>query len=450
MTDQASLLERPAGLEPFRPIQYLGSKARILDAIGEALDRVDPARGGAVDLFSGSGVVSAHLARSRAVVAVDVQEYARVLAAALIAPIRLDRAAIEALVEDARGRAGAAELTLRPLIELESAAITALADGEPAPFAEVVEGGSLAGHEFGESPERLRPALDRARESLGASELPSTLTRVYGGVYFSYPQAIALDCLLAVVHGMPPGPRRDTCLAAALGAASESVTSVGSHFAQPLRARDRAGNPKPGALRTAALRRQRDVFALFAERLRRYAALPGAEHPARALRQDYRAFLASYAGETGVLYADPPYTREHYSRFYHVLETMALGDSPAISTVNLGGRTSLSRGLYREDRHQSPFCIHSQAPQAFRDLFAGARALDAPLVLSYSPSGAGTAARPKPRLMTVSDLVDLAREQFDRVEVSSLGRFRHSKFNARELNGESHEEAEVLLLCEQR
>ena len=54
---------------------------------------------------------------------------------------------------------------------------------------------------------------------------------------------------------------------------------------------------------------------------------------------------------------------------------------PDVSATFLSGPTS--RGLYRTDRHQSPFCIKSTAPGAFAELFAGARGL--PMLLSYSP-----------------------------------------------------------------
>jgi adenine-specific DNA methylase len=89
---------------PVRPIQYLGSKVRLLDAIGAAIDRVDPAGGPAIDLFSGSGVVAARLAARRPVTAVDIQEYSRVLCSALLTPKRLSPADAAELSELARRR----------------------------------------------------------------------------------------------------------------------------------------------------------------------------------------------------------------------------------------------------------------------------------------------------------------------------------------------------------
>lgn len=437
--------DRPA--EPaFRPIQYMGSKVRMLDFIRETMDQVGTGAGGGrtVDLFSGSGVVAAELGRTRPVVAVDVQEYARVVASALLRPARLRADGIEALAAAARERAEAE--WLQPLLEYERRAHERADRGDAEQLCEIVEKGSMAAHELGEGPGE--GALEELLDASGgrAADGHLTLTRHYGGVFFGYAQALLLDCLTAVVRAGPASDR-DTGLAAILGAASECVTSVGSHFAQPLRPRDRQQRPKLAALRAAAQRRRRDPISIFARLLRCYAGLSGSPFGGEALQSDYRAFLADEEGPVSAIYADPPYTRDHYSRFYHVLETIARGDEPDVSTVTIGNRTLLSRGLYRVDRHQSPFCIRSQAPRAFTELFAGARGLESPLVLSYSPYSSGTAARPEPRLLTIEALVELASAHFGEVTVKSAGRFSHSRFNSSRLNGEIETEAETLLVC---
>jgi hypothetical protein len=178
----------------------------------------------------------------------------------------------------------------------------------------------------------------------------------------------------------------------------------------------------------------------------RYARLPGGQlHRHHAVRQDYRDFLRNWTGELAVVYADPPYTRDHYSRYYHVLETLCLRDNPALSTMRLGDREFLSRGFYRAERHQSPFCIKTQAPGAFAELFDGVRRMGAPLVVSYSPYRASERARP--RLMTVEGIVDIARRYFSSVEVRSAGRHAHNKLNRHARNAAVFYDSEVLLLC---
>jgi adenine-specific DNA-methyltransferase len=439
-----------AAAETFRPIHYMGSKARLVELIGTTIDQVDPSGGPVLDLFSGSGVVAASLSRERDVTAVDVQEYSRVLALALMRPARRTKALADKLAASSReATAGIAE-RLAPLLDYERASVTALAEGDPEPLCEIVEHGSLAafGLEPSAVPTGLSEVLQQAATVLTQADNSYTLTRYYGGVYFGYAQALALDGLLSAIRALPEGRQRTTALATALGVASEAVSSVGSHFAQPVRPRDGQGRPKSTALTAVAKRRRLNPWTLFGERLQRYATLPGAAQRATAVRRDYRHFLASYGGEVAAVYADPPYTRDHYSRFYHVLETMARGDRPDISTVSTSQGDLPSRGLYRRDRHQSPFCIRSQAPEAFQTLFAGVRALEAPLILSYSPYSEGTAARPNTRLLTIAEIVELGSEAFSAVAVHSGGPLRHSKFNARRLNGVAESEAESLIVCQ--
>ena len=454
MTDQLALWAPVVTGDPstgFRPIQYLGSKFRLLAEIEKAVDVVDSTNGTVCDLFSGSGVVAARLARRRRVVAVDIQEYSRVLSSALLHPVRLSALEVEELMLRAREiENGAVAHALEPLADHERHCLSSAYDGDLAPLCELLEHGSIFAFEQGDGPGggELGSALDmvvRGSAAAGATvngEPP--IARYFGGVYFSYRQAFGLQCALAAIQSLPR-KSRDTGLAAVLSTASEMVASVGSHFAQPIRPRDRFGRPKHAALVSVARARSLDAIALFSCWLDRYCGLAPSEDAHEAVQADYRDFLASHDDELAVVYADPPYTRDHYSRFYHVLETLARQDDPGVSTTRIGGRARLSRGLYRAERHQSPFCIKSQAPDAFAELFAGVRRFDATLILSYSPYDAN--GRDRPRLMTIADITRLARHVFKSVEVVSAGPIMHSKLNAARLNTTASKEAEVLVVC---
>src|SRR5690606_930023 len=154
-------------------------------------------------------------------------------------------------------------------------------------------------------------------------------------------------------------------LAAIISTASDVVNTVGKHFAQPIRPRSSDGSPKRHIIAKAIRDREIDIPKLFSEWLDRYRTLKPSGHVHQAIRADYTEAL-SQLEHVGVVYADPPYTRDHYSRFYHVLETMCLWDDPGVSTTRIRAATAIySRGMYRANRHQSPFCIKSQAPAAF-------------------------------------------------------------------------------------
>jgi len=425
----------------------LGNKSRILDAIEQAIDSVSPAGARVCDLFSGSGVVAWRLGRNRPVLAVDIQEYSRVLTSALLCP-KLAPVGLAQLLDRARDRQRHLRTDdVEQLIAYERIAVQAALSGFADQLCDIVEYGSIVSLDqySGSIPKALETLLDRAAKSLPEG-LGTVLTRYYGGTYFSYEQALALDAIAGAVRHLQPD-LRDTPLAALLGTASDIVSTVGNQFAQPVRPRWKDGRPKVAAAGQIARRRVVSAIEAFTQWLERYQRLAVSPHSHLVLRSDFRYALDQLPGDIAAIYADPPYTRDHYSRFYHVLETIALGDEPQPSTVKVDGAVRLSRALYRHDRHQSPFSIKTQVLPAFKELFRQAQRLSVPLVLSYSPYTTGTAARPRPRLVTVVELVQLASKYFPRVTVQSAGRVSHSKLNQALLNGEALSDAEVLLIA---
>lgn len=437
MENQAVVEERSPTL---RPIHYMGNKSRFLTHIEAAVNEVCEPGAAALDLFAGSGVVARRLAENRPVIASDIQAYSSVLAAALTKPAQFTALELQELFNNVNAMIRSMPGSVQQLIEYEEDAV---ASQKAESLAELLEAGSLiAGNP---SDARLRELHDRAQR--GTSQEPSlTLFRHYGGVYFSYKQALELDAIAQAVRNLPDD-RRTTGLAALLGTASDVVPTVGSHFAQPLRPRDGSGRLKSGWVPRLIRARRQSVSRLFETWISRYVALKPTPHECRPLRGDFRDVLNSMSDQVGVVYVDPPYTRDHYSRFYHVLETLALGDDPGVSRSTSGSQNVASRGLYRVDRHQSPFSIRSQVGPAFTELFSQCKRLGVPLVLSYSPTGKGTVARPQPRLLTVPQLSDMAGDYFRTVSVQATDRIAHSKFNRQALNGEVDYDAEILILA---
>lgn len=102
--------------------------------------------------------------------------------------------------------------------------------------------------------------------------------------------------------------------------------------------------------------------------------------------------------KNAVVYADPPYAFVHYSRIHHAMETLVKYDDPAIQHKN----NTIVKGRYREDRHQSPFCIKTKVRGAFTDMFDGIKASSSDMLLSYSNTG----------MIDIDVLISLAKEHF--------------------------------------
>ena len=318
--------------------------------------------------------------------------------------------------------------------------------GELEPLCELLELGNLASLNASSLPagSRLRTAAVEAQWQIDQLKLPAADTvcvRHFGGQYFSYAQSAELDALATLARSCGSS----VLLAATLSTASYLVNSIGKQFAQPIRPRDKAGKPKQHVVKKIIAERGYSAKLVFVNYLKQYTALATVRRDHIAVRADFREALAKPFVKPSVVYADPPYTRDHYSRFYHALETIALGDDPSITMSNLGGGNLQSRGGYRAGRHQSPFCIKSEAPAAFSALFAGVAALRVPLVLSYS--GYDPSMEARPRVMPLQNVVNLAKEHFVDVQVEELSNLEHMKLNSMSLNKAAKGTTEVLLLC---
>lgn len=439
---------------PLRPIHYLGSKLRIVDLVREAVDAVDPSGGPVCDLFAGSGTVSRALSASREVVAVDIQEYSRVLCSALLKPPGITTDAVDGFIDGALSSDHAHRLSwaIEPMASYEASCQHQADTGHVEALCQLLEHASIISFQLGArclGDAALRSALaetaSRLRQEDLADARSSVTARYFGGVYFSYRQASQIDILLEAVASLPLA-RRDASLAAILSTASEVVNTVGKQFAQPIRPRYADGRPKRNLAQRVARDRRASVTDVLGTWLPRYLGMGAPAYNHRVIRGDYADALGSLAGQVSVVYADPPYTRDHYSRYYHVLETLCLRDCPPLSTVRIGGDQRISRGIYRTGRHQSPFCIKSKAPGAFLTLFQKVRSLGVPLVLSYSPFEEDSGARP--RLMAIKDIAELARRSFRSVEVVPAGGIAHSKLNRSDMNKAISRGAEKFVICE--
>ena len=436
-----------------RTIHYLGSKLRVLHQIRRAVSSLASRGQPVCDLFAGSGVVSLALASDWDVTSVDIQEYSRVLCNGLLHPplnatTRAAHLCDQALTGTLRRRLSAA---LCDLLTHEKQCMSNVADIAIEDLCDLLEHGSLLPHNGQTNiPPALRNHVSAALSSLqelGLSTGPETVvTRQFGGRYFSWQQAIDFDALLAEVH-LVDQPYRDFFVATALVAASDVVNTVGKHFAQPIKLRDASRVPKTHLVRQTLRDRSLSVFDCYLSSCESLIKLGRSSGNHRAVRSDYRDFLENDSTQISAFYADPPYTRDHYSRYYHVLETMALRDDPEVATTKIrsNGIPRLSRGVYRLQRHQSPFCIPSKAAGAFSSLFAMVAQRATPLVLSYSPYQASS--RNRPRLLTIDQLLEIANQHFNEVEIVTVDGISHNKLNLTERNVTVQCPAEVLITC---
>lgn len=189
------------------------------------------------------------------------------------------------------------------------------------------------------------------------------VTYAYGGHYFSPLQATWIDVLRRSIPAYEPD--RTITLAALIVAASRCAASPG-HTAQPFQ-------PTRTARRYLMEAWRKDIPACAHKALRiiapQHARLRG-----RACVDDANS-VASQLKAGDMVFIDPPYSDVQYSRFYHVLETIATGTSGDVSGV---GRYP-PRGL----RPQSKYSLKTYALAALRDLLGTVAEKGAKAILTF-------------------------------------------------------------------
>ncbi|MEM8541430.1 MAG: DNA adenine methylase [Pseudomonadota bacterium] len=209
----------------------------------------------------------------------------------------------------------------------------------------------------------------------------ATLFRdAYAGSYFGLLQSIEIDAIRSAIDAAKAEGQinedEHQWLVLALAVAMNRCTNSTGHFAQPL-------TPKASNIRRFALQRQKSIKDNFLSALE--ALFPVGTRDWRlkniSLRGDANSTIASL-GKDGrkkpsVVYADPPYTSDQYSRYYHLYETLLLYDYPTVE----------GKGRYRPDRSVSDFCLSSRVSGAFDRLIANCAEIGAELILSYPTNG---------------------------------------------------------------
>jgi adenine-specific DNA-methyltransferase len=321
-------------------MKYMGSKRAMLrNGLGEALEAAAADADRVVDLFTGSASVAWHAAEKleKPVFAGDLQLFATSLAAAIVTRTRVSK------VE-------------RWWPAWKRAAMDLLDS-------------NLAWNEASKLQARL-PTLTAEEAAAEARSLISSeagvVAHAYGGYYFSPWQALWLDALR---QSLPRNPEHRTiALAAVIQAASRCAAAPG-HTAQPFKANASAG---PYLLEAW----QRDLPAIVQDSVRGF----GIRHAIRkgSVQCGDAGSVVRKIRANDLVFIDPPYSGVHYSRFYHVLETVARGSVGAISGA---GRYPPS-----EERPASDYSVKTKSEGALTDLLREISSKGASAIVTF-PAG---------------------------------------------------------------
>lgn len=323
-------------------MKYMGSKRVMLqNGLGTLISEESKNAKRIVDLFCGAGSVVRFAAENteHPILAVDLQEYSVILAKAILRKVfPLDSTKLEKKwilkAEEVRKQSALWNKAKKLSTKIDMRAV--------------------------------RSYVEKCREFCREKSNIGPILNAYGGYYFSPEQALTFDYLL---RNLPDSEdERIVCQAAVIIAAMRCVASPG-HTAQPFQPTRTAG-------RFIIESWKRDPLEVCKNTLKevcgQYAQTLGEAYVGDAVVE------ASKLKSSDLVVVDPPYTGVQYSRFYHVLETLARRSCGPVS----------GQGRYQAitERPQSEFSNAGQSEKALEKLLSNLSSTGSTVIFTF-PEG---------------------------------------------------------------
>lgn len=416
----ADVVERrslPSTPLPSIPLRYMGTKRSLGPVVRDELLLVSDGR--VADLFCGMASVAAGLASQRPILANDAAKFAACFARARFLDAERPKGSevVRQLVPLFRDAQSKLRRRYARRLKAEREAV----DGTAQSLRDLMERTPHAGNSAD-----VRRSIASVR-GLNEPDDYRLATLYFSASYFSIQQSIEIDALRYAIDRITDSDKngvRDWLLSTWLSAAGSLVNAPG-HTAQFLK-------PTTTAVAARVVRQwRRSMWEGFVEKLGDLELQGSRDWREENIvtSQDALDLVGSGLLESvAAVYADPPYTVDHYSRFYHVYETLFLYDYPK----------SIGAGRYRDGRFFTPFSRVGEVEAAFRDLTSAIAEQDKPLVLSYPSVGVLNKAG--------VDLRDLLGESFNQVREIEI-KLKHSTLGA-STGTQSKQAVEKVYVCQ--
>lgn len=357
-------------------MKYMGHKGKLLPILGEVLKSESSESAQIADPFCGSAAVSWYLAQAteKSILSGDLQSFAVARAAAVVERTSVaDYQALtkkwfrsaKSLVEKITSRFPNAERSIKLDALTNAHMISAV----------------KRSREFCHSV--LPPLLEKQ-----GGNFPMSLA--YGGHYFSPLQALELDALRQTI---PHDSDYQSIAIASLVEAASLCAAAPGHTAQPFQ-------PTTTSAEFIIEAWNRNVWNIVQGSVASISSVH-ARVKGSAIQGDYLACI-DRLDEGDLVFADPPYSDVHYSRFYHVLETLTRGLS--ITATGAGRYPPLA------ERPSSAFSRKGAAKDAAKALIDACAGKRVGLVLTFPTKGASNG-------LKIADFIDHGRERFSSIEV---------------------------------
>lgn len=437
----------------YKPIQYLGAKTRTLETIVHECRRLHKKDSYVVDLFSGSSLVSQALyLNGMPVISNDVMEFCSDMSACLLNVSKTSNSA--KLLRKAIDTVSSCDITpefINPFMSYITQEESLLKQKNLHGLKDLYSQLPVISNEMvGVSNQVLFIKDNIGKEAFNSAPL---ITNYYSGSYFGIRQSIRLDAIRNYIECYYRDNNDQWVYTAMLTALystlSAIVHSAGKHFAQPISITD-FDEDKITNIRLFENRSFNvdELFVRFLEEI--LSKTDNVELIPYSISSCYDVQNKSFADliknkPISVMYADPPYTAQQYSRFYHIPEVVRSYRYPQLQQF----RGHITQGLYPDNKFKSDFCSKSKAKEAFRTVFGLVEKVQCSFILSYSESKKN--ATGNERMVTRNDIMSIAEEYIPNYKSKQL----KFDFDYRQLNSSAKvvhekEDKEFLIIFEKK
>lgn len=317
-------------------MKYMGSKKYMLrNGLGEMIKKEAKQSLRIVDLFAGSGSVVwfAALHCNLPIISVDLQKYSTILCSSVIertSPLNANALAKKWITKALRNMKKSKRYSEAMMLKNDNDFVS---------------------------------QVDKSRTLCQKTKSIGPVWHAYGGHYYSPLQALTIDYLLKY---LPEEKEENLVCHAALIEAASSTAAAPGHTAQPFQPTDSAKRFLQGSWKLDiihfCIRALEEICPRYAKK-KGSAKIGNAENEALNLEKG------------DLVIVDPPYSEVQYSRFYHVLETIARKECGEVSGIG--------RYPVLSERPQSDFSKKTESLNALSRLFQKISSRGAKMILTF-------------------------------------------------------------------
>lgn len=381
-------------------LQYMGSKARIIENICDPIIK-NKSIDSVIDLFAGTGAIGYALKPYKNITSNDLEYYAFVINEAILNGCDFDKLNESAFFDAAAHFENVIETFVHNSIEIEQRFFNTDSDVDYKRYREFCEltPSVFQSDSVNAKFEDIQRLVDKITPGSKAKvEFPCLFLTYFSNTYFGIKQCCQIDALRGAISQIKSQQIQYVLLAVLMSVMSETASTT-THFAQYLRVKSKATCQNLISKRkTNIVERFKTVLAEYREK----GVCERSQNVSTCYNLDFQKCLDKIQLNSRTLvYADPPYFKEHYSRYYHVLNTLCLYDYPALSINPQTHEYSIGR--YRENRTVSDFGKKSKALGAFQKMIDKCAEKGSWLIISYSDNS----------IVNIKDLERIAKARYD-------------------------------------